>query len=315
MRRRTILTLVTVLSVFLIAFACVSYFDARMTAHGTQTKLIKNFYDGDITLWSALISGYMSALVGAGAALIASHWAVQASLQAAELAGKAGVKAALAGAKHANELQLALERERTDAAAVAFVQSVFAELEALWQVVQMQIAPAIHKLRETGGGLNVYFPVVTDYFVVYSASAATLGSVDSAALRKSIVSVYVAARAFVDTIRMNNGLVQRVEDASLAGAGFSPGDRAVAQARIRYDSALAALKTYASGVASFFSALESAKRNFDEVANKWLEAKGAAKLPPTQFAHVAGILPPLNAGFGDATVGSPSTVGRASPST
>lgn len=63
--------------------------------------------------------------------------------------------------------------------------------------------------------IGFFYPVFDRYFTVYEASAASIGRIPDAKLRRRIVSTYVYFRGFVDTIRLNNEFCRQLELAEL----------------------------------------------------------------------------------------------------
>lgn len=64
---------------------------------------------------------------------------------------------------------------------------------------------------EEGKPLLMYYPILQDYFTIYNNNAFLIGRIEDSDLRKSIVEVYTAAKALMDSYRMNNVNVEKYE--------------------------------------------------------------------------------------------------------
>ena len=224
----------------------------------------------DPTIWAAIFS-----VMGAVVAGLLGGW----------VSGVLTRAAARDGAEQANRLnQLQQAREAT-ARAVAFVQAIQAEAEALWILVNRDIAPAVRAI-DVQRPMIAKFVISDGYFSVYDSNAVMLGLVDDRNARKNIVKTFIAARAFVDTIKTNNLLVERYEhmpDADNFGPDYLAG---VVQKGLAKGAAKAELETFSNGVLFAWQELESKIGVFYDSTNAWLIKNGAQANPPPQFVHV-----------------------------
>lgn len=196
-------------------------------------------------------------------------WAAFISVGGALIAGRIGGRmattAALQGAEKAHKDNLARDAAASTERAVAFVQAIQAEAETLWFQVSQYILPDIDEIR-TVGMLNKEYSISDDYFQVYKANASMLGLVDDREVRKAIVQAYIAAFSFVDTLRINSVLVQRVR------AALGPFPRGHPQTYVM--NVCAELIAYAPAVGRSSAALEDCITKFFHHTNAWLTSKG-----------------------------------------
>ena len=70
------------------------------------------------------------------------------------------------------------------------------------------------------GPFEFYFPINSNYFVVYDSNAGGIGRVQSAELRKTVVETYARLKSLADTFGYNNRLLAEREqlDQQLAAA-------------------------------------------------------------------------------------------------
>ncbi|AEB08503.1 hypothetical protein [Desulfobacca acetoxidans] len=92
----------------------------------------------------------------------------------------------------------------------ALLQAIHDEIETLWEHYSSELGAKIDSLPDNHP-LNYLFPILQDYFTIYTGNAILIGHIFDVELRKSIVTTYTKARAMIDTIRLNNELVQKNE--------------------------------------------------------------------------------------------------------
>ena len=91
-----------------------------------------------------------------------------------------------------------------------FLQAVHDEIETLWETYQSGIGVQLEALKD-GYALLAFYPVTQDYFTVYSSNGFLIGHVEDADLRKLIVQVYSKARGLIDSYKMNNDMLGKLE--------------------------------------------------------------------------------------------------------
>ncbi|BEN51567.1 MULTISPECIES: hypothetical protein [Serratia] len=92
----------------------------------------------------------------------------------------------------------------------SLLQAIHDELETIFDRYHETIGNRIESLPE-GGALIFYYPVVNDYFTVYNGNSFLIGRVKNNDLRKSIIKTYTLGKGMMDSLRMNNEILQKVE--------------------------------------------------------------------------------------------------------
>jgi hypothetical protein len=102
------------------------------------------------------------------------------------------------------------ERDKSEADLVrGFVQAIADELKSVWNLYSVQIGPHLRGIPEHEAA--IVFPVHQNYFVVFDSSAFLLGRIPDTKLRESIISTYVEAKGFVDSLHYYERLVEDYE--------------------------------------------------------------------------------------------------------
>lgn len=241
-------------------------------------KVWSSIAAGDSQYWSAILSS----LLAIGGALLAGA-----------IAAKATRKATLEGAARAHADALARDDRARIQEGVSLAQALLCEADALWIAVHQQLAPEIERVTEARP-LMVLFPVLTDYFTIYKATAAALGKIGSADARTAIVRTFTSAQSFVDMIRMNNGLVERYWDRDeLWRAQGAAGDL---QRKIEF----VGIGTYSVGVLRTWLNLKHQVEQMFSAVNAYLEREGAPRVELSHIVH--GATAGDASAIGDATV-------------
>lgn len=117
---------------------------------------------------------------------------------------------ALAGVCLAHWLQKMDAKERDAEHIYGLLQAFHDEIETLWGVYQA--APGDH-IAALGNDepMLVHWPLTLEYFTVYNTNAASIGRIRNHELRKQIIATYTKACSMMDSIRLNNDLVQKWE--------------------------------------------------------------------------------------------------------
>ncbi len=104
--------------------------------------------------------------------------------------------------KHADESEKKLIK--------GLLQAIHDELETVYDRYMETMGSRLESLND-GGALNFYYPLVSDFFSVYSGNTFLLGRISDNDLRKQIIRTYTLARGMVDSFRLNNDLVHKFE--------------------------------------------------------------------------------------------------------
>lgn len=146
--------------------------------------------------WGNFISGLVGAAIGGAATLVGAKW----QLSEAE----------------------AGQKKREDKHHAAILRAIHDELETLWDHYLKTVGNQIAALPKDKP-FNAYWPVSNDYFVVFNSNAVFLGHIEDSDLRKSLIVAYSAAKGLVDSFRLNNAMVEKLELAHQAAA-LNPND-------------------------------------------------------------------------------------------
>lgn len=116
----------------------------------------------------------------------------------------------LRAADKSHKDSLDLQKQNQKKLIKGFLQAVHDEIETLWDTYQTGIGVQLEVLQE-GYALLVYYPVTQDYFTVYSSNGFLIGHVEDPDLRKLIVQVYSKSRGLIDSYKMNNEMLGKLE--------------------------------------------------------------------------------------------------------
>lgn len=131
---------------------------------------------------------------------------VVAALSAAYLGGKYTLKAV----EKTYAKNIELQKANQENIIKALLQAIHDEIETLWEHYSSELGAKVDSLPDNHP-LNYFFPILQDYFTIYTGNSILIGHIPDVDLRKSIVTTYTKARAMIDTIRFNNDLVQKNE--------------------------------------------------------------------------------------------------------
>jgi hypothetical protein len=99
------------------------------------------------------------------------------------------------------------------------------EVTTLWNRYQETVGKELDKTAQHAPFI-IYYPVLQDYFTVYNGNSFLLGRVKDDSLRNAIVRTYTLSKGLVDSYRMNNEFVAKLE---LANNMFAATKEAVYQ--------------------------------------------------------------------------------------
>ncbi|CAI8961757.1 MULTISPECIES: hypothetical protein [Burkholderia] len=137
--------------------------------------------------WITVGSGFVGALLGAGATLL-------------------GVTLQMRSNDNT-------EKKKDAARHAAVLQALHDELETI-KVVYMSTAGGIIQNHAASDPFIYYWPVSGDYFSVYHGHVGVLGYIQDDALRKALIQTYTYAKGLLDSFRLNNIFVERYEIAA-----------------------------------------------------------------------------------------------------
>ncbi|MBD5779925.1 hypothetical protein IEN85_10535 [Pelagicoccus sp. NFK12] len=90
------------------------------------------------------------------------------------------------------------------------LQAIYDEVDTLWSRFRDTSGSYIGNL-EPGSAFLFLVPISQDYFIVYKNNAHLIGKIKDNDLRKAIVSTYTKGSGLIDSLRMNNLMVENVE--------------------------------------------------------------------------------------------------------
>lgn len=95
---------------------------------------------------------------------------------------------------------------------LSLLKSYRAEIVTVWNQHKSSLKVTdFNELNLPKGFLSIY-PVTYDYFTVYHYNADRIGTINNDELRSNIIRAYSRAKGLVDTFRLNNELVNKVDD-------------------------------------------------------------------------------------------------------
>ena len=106
------------------------------------------------------------------------------------------------------------QRENEDRFVKGYLLAIRTEAEALWNRWNTTVGNMVAGLPP-GQPLLAFYPVYQEYFNVYVGNAFMLGRVKDPELRSLIVKTYTLARGIIDSMRMNNEMNQKFENAMI----------------------------------------------------------------------------------------------------
>jgi hypothetical protein len=139
--------------------------------------------------WFAnLVSGLIGAVIGAVLSTLGVAWAAF-EVQKREFAQR---RQEAHNAERANQL--------------ALVQAISDEIDGFWKFYSGKVGSELDALEEHK--IASVFPIDQSYFVIFDASAASIGGLPDADLRTKIIPFYVSAKSMVDSLRDYGRLVR-----------------------------------------------------------------------------------------------------------
>lgn len=93
------------------------------------------------------------------------------------------------------------------------LQAIHDEIETIWERYQETMGSQIDTLKDNQP-LNLYYPLVSDFFTVYNGNSFLIGRIPNNDIRKQIIKTYTLAKGMVDSFRLNNDLVHKLETAN-----------------------------------------------------------------------------------------------------
>jgi hypothetical protein len=130
--------------------------------------------------------------------------------------------------------------ERTNQ--LALVQAISDEIDGFWKFYSGKVGSELDALEEHK--IASVFPIDQSYFVIFDASASSIGGLPDADLRTKIIQFYVSAKSMVDSLRDYERLVRDLYQPSAAPTSVPASIQRVgreiqeANARIGYSNRL-----------------------------------------------------------------------------
>lgn len=104
------------------------------------------------------------------------------------------------------------QKEQDQASLLGFQQMIRSEVEVLYGRYKEGIGKSIASVPD-GKFMEAIFPITdVNYFTVYENNSNLIGKIQDNELRKLIVTTYTQAKSMLDSIRMNNSMLQRLEE-------------------------------------------------------------------------------------------------------
>lgn len=161
---------------------------------------------------------------------------VVATIAGGFIAGICSLKATKLAHKHQIEIS---DKNETNLE-MSLLQAIHDELETVYNRYYETMGKEVKELPENEP-LNFYYPLVSDYFSVYHGNSFLIGKIKDAKIRKAIIKTYTVAKGLVDSFRLNNDIVQKLENWN-----FVYEETQLEVHRIRVEACVDALKKYAS---------------------------------------------------------------------
>jgi hypothetical protein len=90
------------------------------------------------------------------------------------------------------------------------LQAIHDEIETIYDRYQEAMGAHVESLGKNEA-LNMYYPLVSDFFTIYNTNSLLLGRIPNNDLRKQIIKTYTLAKGIVDSFRLNNDFVAKHE--------------------------------------------------------------------------------------------------------
>ncbi len=117
---------------------------------------------------------------------------------------------ALAGSWIATRIQINTKNKDNKKIEKRFIRSIFIEIESVYSRYQ----ELSHTIREESDFLKYSISINEDYFPVYHNNVGYLGLIENNELRNNIISFYTQAKGLIDTLRVNNALLDDLKNAT-----------------------------------------------------------------------------------------------------
>jgi hypothetical protein len=133
-------------------------------------------------------SNFFSALAGGGIAGVATLWAQK---------------------MYAEEQRK--REEKAEATLIrGFVQAIADEVKSIWDRYNLEIGPSLRNLKD--GETAIPFPLHQSYFSVFDTNASLVGRIPEIELREQIISTYIEAKGFVDSMHYYERMVTAYDE-------------------------------------------------------------------------------------------------------
>ena len=133
-----------------------------------------------------------------------------ASLAGALIGGAIAGYCSIRAVKTAHQIVKRVQEENQENIIQRLLQAIHEEIETIWELYMGDMGPQVESLADNHP-LNLYYPIVQDYFTVYNTNAILITQIPDKDLRKAIISTYAKARSLIDSFRLNNDYLQKNE--------------------------------------------------------------------------------------------------------
>ncbi|WP_025040876.1 hypothetical protein [Nitrosospira briensis] len=165
----------------------------------------------------------------------------------------------LAGVCLAHRFQKKEAAERDNEHVRGLLQAFHDEIQTLWEIYKAGAGADIVALANNEPMLS-HWPLTQDYFTIYNTNASSIGKIKNQELRRQIITTYTKARTMIDSIRLNNDLLHKLEhDCFLFRETPSPANESNASASRN------ALVGYATALKQSHSELELAASKLESL--------------------------------------------------
>lgn len=96
---------------------------------------------------------------------------------------------------------------------MGLLQAIHDEIESIFERYQDTMGVRLESLKD-GEPVALYYPLVSDFFAVYNGNTFLIGRIRDHDLRKQIIKTYTLAKGIVDSFRLNNDFVAKLDMAN-----------------------------------------------------------------------------------------------------
>lgn len=138
-------------------------------------------------IWTNLASGLIGSVIGGVISLGTSLWSLHAQNKCRQKLDRINVKHSLS--------------------------AIRSELFTVYKRYSQQMG---HLLEHNSADQCpfVVFPIQEEYFPIYKNNTSVIGRIQSDKVREQVITAYILAVAMIDSVRMNNSLVEKIDNST-----------------------------------------------------------------------------------------------------